>query len=63
MTTYVGSAMQLRWITRWIADVHEAGAKTWISRPTPVLQFGLRPVSGGAVEWFDVPVEDEGVKP
>ena len=60
MTPYIGDPPTLRFVIRPVmrVDPWDGPYQTGESR---VLQYGLRPVSGGPVEWFDVPVIESEV--
>ena len=58
MTTYIGSAVRLRFVVRKTQQPIEGAAPFTYERTDRILQYGLQPVNGG-VEWFDVPCIDE----
>lgn len=56
MSTSFFAGARLRWVKRivlWTENDNNIG------RVIKVLQQGLQPTSGGPVQWFDVPTEDD----
>ena len=52
MTSYIGVPFEIRWAERWEPV---PGSDPELAKLVHVLQYGLRPTSGGPPDWFDVP--------